>query len=387
MSWAANRQTTRIEDMAYCLLGLFDVNMPLLYGEESKAFRRLQEEIIRTTSDLSIFAWRDKPPLTEQQQPVSADLSYPCGILARTPSPFGFATSLLAERSRGFSREFSVCNQGVKTQSVVFRINGPSGNYILPLFLSGAGYYIGIRLRKIGKNTYVRQNPFYLHEYIDAPECDVYTSGDSYILVDKSSSDPLPRVRAHFIPSEGLWTDLFLSPHGRGFLSIEFATGVETYVEVLDRWGCFDMEDQVFFNPEGYQTDCAGMRFSVHLPKNDLGFDPSVAFECVLYAIGWSTPGETIQYTVIGSEQRKKDVSITEREFTQGSNTPSRLRPMFNRLNIPKDSSIAFPVVGSRYSVLICLELLHLQQKIRVSCRMEKNNRITIPELSYKVNW
>jgi len=58
MSWAASRETTRIEDTAYCLLGIFNVNIPLLYGEEEKAFRRLQEEIIRTTPDRSIFAWR-----------------------------------------------------------------------------------------------------------------------------------------------------------------------------------------------------------------------------------------------------------------------------------------------------------------------------------------
>jgi len=42
MSWASERETTRIEDLAYCLLGLFGVNMPLLYGEGSKAFLRLQ---------------------------------------------------------------------------------------------------------------------------------------------------------------------------------------------------------------------------------------------------------------------------------------------------------------------------------------------------------
>ncbi|KAL2206723.1 HET-domain-containing protein [Sarocladium strictum] len=48
MSWAAKRQTTRSEDMAYCLMGLFDVNMPLLYGEGGeKAFCRLQEEILK----------------------------------------------------------------------------------------------------------------------------------------------------------------------------------------------------------------------------------------------------------------------------------------------------------------------------------------------------
>jgi len=42
MSWASERETTRTEDLAYCLLGLFGVNMPLLYGEGSKAFLRLQ---------------------------------------------------------------------------------------------------------------------------------------------------------------------------------------------------------------------------------------------------------------------------------------------------------------------------------------------------------
>lgn len=58
MSWASSRETTRPEDIAYCLLGLFNVNMPLLYGEgATKAFERLQHEIIRSGDDESIFAW------------------------------------------------------------------------------------------------------------------------------------------------------------------------------------------------------------------------------------------------------------------------------------------------------------------------------------------
>ena len=57
MSWAAHRETTRKEDEAYCLLGLFDINMPLLYGEGGKAFLRLQETIIRESTDHTIFAW------------------------------------------------------------------------------------------------------------------------------------------------------------------------------------------------------------------------------------------------------------------------------------------------------------------------------------------
>lgn len=57
MSWAAKRETTRVEDRAYSLLGLFDVSMPLIYGEGKKAFLRLQEEIMKKSSDQSIFAW------------------------------------------------------------------------------------------------------------------------------------------------------------------------------------------------------------------------------------------------------------------------------------------------------------------------------------------
>lgn len=62
MSWAAFRRTTRKEDIAYCLLGIVNVNMPLLYGEGSNAFRRLQEEIIKKSSDHSILAWRLPKP-------------------------------------------------------------------------------------------------------------------------------------------------------------------------------------------------------------------------------------------------------------------------------------------------------------------------------------
>ena len=58
-SWASGRRATRGEDRAYSLLGLLDVNIPLLYGEgAAKTFRRLQLEIIRESSDESIFAWR-----------------------------------------------------------------------------------------------------------------------------------------------------------------------------------------------------------------------------------------------------------------------------------------------------------------------------------------
>ena len=88
MSWAARRQTTREEDAAYCLLGIFDIHMPLLYGEGRGAFRRFQQELIKTSPDQSIFAWTH--PVWQE------DL--PWGMLANSPASFEHCGSLASSR-------------------------------------------------------------------------------------------------------------------------------------------------------------------------------------------------------------------------------------------------------------------------------------------------
>lgn len=80
MSWAAKRKTTRIEDGAYCLMGIFGINMPLLYGEREKAFLRLQEEILRVSDDVSLFAWKSE---------------YGKGLLAPSPAAFLYSGNVV----------------------------------------------------------------------------------------------------------------------------------------------------------------------------------------------------------------------------------------------------------------------------------------------------
>jgi hypothetical protein len=65
LSWAANRKTTRIEDRAYSLLGLLNINMPLLYGEGAKAFHRLQEVFIKQSVDHSLLVWNRQGPFSD----------------------------------------------------------------------------------------------------------------------------------------------------------------------------------------------------------------------------------------------------------------------------------------------------------------------------------
>lgn len=57
LQWAARRRTLKVEDMAYCLLGIFDITLPVYYGEGHRAFFRLQEELMKRTGDTSLFDW------------------------------------------------------------------------------------------------------------------------------------------------------------------------------------------------------------------------------------------------------------------------------------------------------------------------------------------
>lgn len=94
-SWVAKRQTTRDEDLAYCLLGLLDVAMPLLYGEGiRKAFRRLQEEVLRQSNDFSLLTWQrpDEGLLPVSERP---------GVLALTPRDFEHCNDIIRHHSVG----------------------------------------------------------------------------------------------------------------------------------------------------------------------------------------------------------------------------------------------------------------------------------------------
>ncbi|KAJ4986108.1 pfs domain-containing protein [Stagonosporopsis vannaccii] len=68
-SWAEKRQTTRPEDGAYCLLGIFDINIPLIYSEgKEKAFKRLRKEIRESSKDSTTSSVDDADPCSQSQE-------------------------------------------------------------------------------------------------------------------------------------------------------------------------------------------------------------------------------------------------------------------------------------------------------------------------------
>jgi len=101
MSWASKRVTTRLEDEAYCLMGIFGVNMPLLYGEGEKAFLRLQEEIMKRSDDHSLFAW-------------TAENMQLYGLLAGSPRDFSESGNIERLKDEPMSLPYSITNKGVQ---------------------------------------------------------------------------------------------------------------------------------------------------------------------------------------------------------------------------------------------------------------------------------
>jgi len=131
MSWASKRQTSRKEDTAYSLLGIFGVNMPLLYGEGEKAFRRLQEEIMKISHDQSLFAWgeqfrqEDSSDEESSDGESSSDEEFAFGFLADSPAAFQNSGSIVPYPSWQPKKATSISSLGLQVEVELSLPDGP----------------------------------------------------------------------------------------------------------------------------------------------------------------------------------------------------------------------------------------------------------------------
>lgn len=146
MSWAATRETTRPEDLAYCLLGLFEVNMPLLYGEGGeRAFIRLQEEILKESDDHSIFLWNPS-----EHRALSSSGSDPVHLGALAVHPREFVDSSGCESFTSPSREpHTVTSRGIKLQLALKPSKNGRWPFAIPQCQNSAMQWYAIPLRRV----------------------------------------------------------------------------------------------------------------------------------------------------------------------------------------------------------------------------------------------
>jgi hypothetical protein len=161
MSWAAKRYTRRVEDMAYCLLGLFDISMPMLYGEGAKAFIRLQEEIVKEYDDHSLFAWKS-----------SDTADYSVGLFAKSPAAFADSADIVPCIGRRHEPVI-VTSRGLRITMALMKVEDNDTTYLAALNCRVLDFdmehkkRVAIALTKCGNfysrsdvtNVYIRNKP------------------------------------------------------------------------------------------------------------------------------------------------------------------------------------------------------------------------------------
>jgi hypothetical protein len=165
MSWASHRETTLREDFAYCLMGLFDVNISILYGEGGKAFLRLQEEIMKRTSDQSFLAWQ-----STQKYSGSPDLS-PCPILAESPVYFSATwqfNRIPKDVKSGIPKHQMITRSDISITFWAPVIDTLSDHLVFAVLNHDSNSHVWIPLWKTGRQSYYR---------VSYPSMTVYTPG------------------------------------------------------------------------------------------------------------------------------------------------------------------------------------------------------------------
>ncbi|KAK0272316.1 hypothetical protein LTR35_012899 [Friedmanniomyces endolithicus] len=152
MSWAASRQTSRVEDTAYSLLGLFDTNMPMLYGEGGNAFIRLQEHILRNSTDQTILAWDHIDPTSSMVRPERRIDR----ILAEHPAEFKSGRYLVAE---GYdpratkATAFEMNNEGLRITLPMIAKDGSDWAILQCSMLDNLAGPLALQLTEFGKGS------------------------------------------------------------------------------------------------------------------------------------------------------------------------------------------------------------------------------------------
>jgi hypothetical protein len=385
MSWAAPRQTSRIEDLAYCLLGIFDLNLPLLYGEEHRAFRRLQEEIIRTTPDLSIFAWSVPPPNPNKYSPAYAD-EYAdisdsqdrvlCGVLEHSPEEFDACGNCVNKAEDDVS-ELSVSNIGIKFHMrILFHprmsSSSPQKSYLLPLGCKKKDRYVGIWLRQVGREMYLREGPTSLIAYTEGLCAQVEGTvqpTERHLLLKNpkrsgcqdfrfgKTSRMLPPLRSHILQ-------------------------ITAPFKLIEPWplDTYDHCEEMFFIHHDPRQDFAMVKIAAYVPiRTAAGVLETGVFTGWICTIGWSKSNpRQAQFSVIDDTVQHREAFDKFLKLAADSDYHGgQIISLLNSCGIPRSRSKHCQILGGQQVAMVTFQTRY-RKDLRVS-----THRVWSWDLSY----
>ncbi len=354
MSWAAKRETTRTEDIAYCLFGIFDVNFPLVYGEAEKAFQRLQEEIIRSKADLSILAWQCPRPRLRH-----VDRWTLTGVLAQSPADF-YNGGIVKRKYMSEVHEFAYTNVGIRTRLRNLRALHCSYALQLNCYSAITGKRLAIRLRKVGPEQYLRSGPYDLLEYATSA-FEERRPVERYLLTTIPSipgvTDSLDTL-ARFQNADKLLSFLRLCP-----VRIKLPPKVKLVrMWPADRW---DEQDWLFFvsgDPrwDSFQMDLRYKLTYVAESANGTATAKTATLDFTLYALGWSHTrfGATspASFGLISRQEYQETVDRVHQWILQEEPTTAAMYRMFTTVELPKLQLIRYDLPQSSRTLVVKIE-------------------------------
>jgi hypothetical protein len=193
MSWASYRETTKTEDIAYCLMGIFNINMPLLYGEGERAFIRLQEAIMRLTYDHSLFAWNHHFPNTLYGTSAMLQDGPLLGVGLLAPHPSAFETSANITPHTIRTEPYEITNRGLRMYLRLLEHSSstvPHTHFAILQFgyTNNLGTAIAIPIAQISASKF------------SSPEDEFYRSTNlDFIEIEYSQATPLKHQHIYFL--------------------------------------------------------------------------------------------------------------------------------------------------------------------------------------------
>jgi hypothetical protein len=255
--------------------------MPLIYGEGSKAFRRLQEEIIRRSNDLTILAWA-KEDLPDASDPHGNDF----GLFS--PSPAAFIRSSDVERTKQYF-DFSVTNLGFRISNQVFLKPYPiSGEncagtyrYLLCVGLNDEPVYIF--LLKAAPNIFYRDHDLRPQQ---RPDFQHLTAIINDVMPEQTDCSILAEPRKTF------------NKFDASNLAVPIHIPYDPTIRVRDAVprSLWNWTEQIFFTPQSsglFYPMALAIGFSVHLPTGVHDFSTICDYRAVVpqWKILESRPG------------------------------------------------------------------------------------------------
>lgn len=339
MFWASSRRTTRVEDIAYSLLGIFGVNMPLLYGEEERAFRRLQEEIIKSSSDLSILAWTH--PTGQHSEESSSQLH--CGVLAESPASFAEASSIHGLPDMTPVGEVMVTNRGIRLHipiKFLWDTDAVKFYYVLPLYcksVNGETLNLGIRLRKIGDEMYLRNDPHRLTKYSNIKS--TMSGRFRYLALEA------PYVPSAESASTQYFTEKALLHSRRHILRLDYRNDITT----SDYWGsAYDHTDRSIFSTYEQPREWVALKFTIWSIKS---------ITLLLYVVGWTSESEKeLEWWFVESTSFARQITDVQKIFEVWDYDVGAARFVMEEHGIPKSSRVEVRVPDTNFTNIFWVE-------------------------------